>query len=115
LIFKEKEYFYFRNEINNLAHLVLEENKELNESLQLEDRKTFELQKSLIEEKSRLNKRIIVSETEKVYLQNQVDMYKSAHEDIAQRYNNLSIEFQKKVDLQDHLNQIGDLKRCVLS
>jgi hypothetical protein len=95
--------------------LVLEENKELNESLILEDRKTFELQKSLIEEKSRLNKRIIVSETEKVYLQNQVDMYMSANEEIAQKYNNLSIEFQKKVDLQDHLNQVGDLKRCVPS
>ncbi len=94
-----------------MAHLVLEENKELNESLILEDRKTFELQKSLIEEKSRLNKRIIVSETEKVYLQNQVDMYKSANEEIAQKYNSISIECQRRVDLQDHLNQIGDLKR----
>ena len=94
--------------------LVLEENKELNESLVLEDKKNFQLEKNHLLEVSRLSKRLIQLETEKLNLLNQIDVYKEANDQINQKFNDLSFELQKRVELQDHLNKIGDLKRYLI-
>ena len=91
--------------------MVLEENKELNESLILEDKKYFEFKKNHLQEISRLSKRLIVSETEKFKLLNEIDIYSAANEQMNQKYNELSIQLQKRIDLQDHLNQMADLKK----
>ena len=97
--------------MNNLAQLVLEENKVFGEKLMLEEKKCFDLQKIHVQEIGRLSKRIVISESERVNLQNQIDIYRSASDEISRKYNDLSVEFQRRVDLQDHLNQVGDLKK----
>lgn len=97
--------------MRNLAQLVLEENKVLKDHLEMEEQKLLEIKKSHIQEIGRLSRRIVISESERVGLQNQIDIYKSSTEEVLRKHNDLSVEFQKRIDLQDHLNQVGDLKR----
>ncbi len=69
------------------------------------------MEKHHIQELSRLSRKIVVAETEKVNLLNQLDVFKLANDDLVKKFNDISIDLHRKVDIQDHLNQIGDFKR----
>ena len=58
-----------------------------------------------------MSKRIIVNEAEKNELKNQNESIKLNHDETLRKYNDLLAESQRRVTLQDHLNQTGDLKR----
>lgn len=60
---------------------------------------------------SRLSKKIIVSESERVSLQNQLDLYKENHDVILSKYNDSSIEVQRRITLEEHLKEIGQLRQ----
>ena len=50
-------------------------------------------------------------ECDKTDLKNQVETLRTDMDDLFRKYNESVSESQRKVRLQDHLNQIGDLKR----
>ena len=58
-----------------------------------------------------MSKRIIVNEAEKSELKNQNETIKLNHDETLRKFNDLLAESQRRVTLQDHLNQTGDLKR----
>lgn len=64
---------------------------------------------------SRLAKKIIVSESERVNLQNQLDLYKDNHDVLLSKYNDSSVEIQRRVTLEEHLNQIGVLRQYIFN
>lgn len=105
------KYKLKRNQIRSQAQLVLEENKILSQQQELQERKLLEIQKNHIQEAGRLSKRIIVCEAERVNLLNQIDLLRANNEEILKKYNEYSIEAQRRVKLEDHINQVGDLKR----
>ncbi|CAF0754662.1 unnamed protein product [Brachionus calyciflorus] len=100
-------------QIKSQAELVLEENKYLSEKLRMEENKVYDSEKFKIEEVSRLSKRILICETERLELLNKIDLLESNNQEIIKKYNDISIETQRRIKLDDHLIQIGDLKRKI--
>lgn len=91
--------------------MVLEENIFLSEKLSLEEKKVYNSEKFKIEEMSRLSKRILNCEVERIDLLNKIDMLESNNQEIIRKFNETSIEMQRRVKLEDHLTEIGNLKR----
>ncbi len=58
-----------------------------------------------------MSKRIIVCESERVIMQNQLDLFRENHDVMLGKYNDSSVELQRRITLEDHLNKIGDLRR----
>lgn len=58
-----------------------------------------------------MSKRTILSETEKTDLRNQIETLKFNNEDLTRKQNELHAELQRRVTLQEHINQISELKR----
>lgn len=85
----------------------------LSQQLELHEAKLVEIQKSHIQEMGRLSKRVIVCEAERVALLNQIDVLTASNEELLRKYNDYSIEAQRRVKLDEHLNQVGDLKRKI--
>jgi hypothetical protein len=86
----------------------------LSQQYELQEKKLVEIQKAHIQETGRLSKRIIVCEAERVNLLNEIDLLRAKNEEILKKYNEYSIEAQRRIKLEDHLNQTGDLKRYTL-
>jgi hypothetical protein len=97
--------------IRSQAQLVLEENKSLVSQQELLEKKLLEIQKTHIQESSRMSKRIIIYESERVSLFNQIDILRSNNEEIFKKFNDTSLEVQRRIKLEDHLSQITDLKK----
>jgi hypothetical protein len=95
------------------AQLVLEENKYLSDNLQLEQKKLLETEKYHIQECGRLSKRIVVCESLKINLENQIDLLKENNVELMNKLNEMSVENQKRISLEDHMKQIGDLKKKI--
>ena len=95
------------------AQLVLEENKYLSDNLQLEQKKLLETEKYHIQECGRLSKRIVVCESLKINLENQIDLLKENNIELMNKLNEMSIENQKRISLEDHMKQIGYLKKKI--
>ncbi len=91
----------------------MEENVLFSQQLESEKNKSFDMEKHHIQELSRLSRKIVVAETEKVNLLNQIDILKSTNDNLVKKFNDISIDLHRKVDIQDHLNQIGDFKRFI--
>lgn len=91
--------------------MVLEENKFLSEKLSIEEKKVYNSEKFKIEEMSRLSKRILNCEVERIDLMNKIDVLESNNQELIRKFNETSIEMQRRVKLEDHLTQIGNLKR----
>jgi hypothetical protein len=58
-----------------------------------------------------LSKRIIVNDSEKNELKNHNESLKLNNDELLRKYNDLLADSQRKVSLQDHLSQTGELKR----
>ena len=57
------------------------------------------------------SKQIIIAESDKTDLKNQIQVLKSNFDDLLRKYNDAYAESHRRVTLQDHLNQTGELKR----
>jgi hypothetical protein len=44
-------------------------------------------------------------------MQNQLDLFRENHDVMLGKYNDSSVELQRRITLEDHLNKIGDLRR----
>ena len=102
-----------RSQIKNEALLVLEENQILKEHMELKEKQFVDMEKNHINEVGRLSKRIIISESEKVNLLNQLDLYKENHDELLKKYNDASVEANRRVSLEEHLIQTSELKRKI--
>lgn len=71
------------------------------------------IQKNQIQEVGTLSKRIIVNETDKTDLKNQIQILKANNDDLLRKYNDTLAETQRRVSLQEFLNQTGELKRLL--
>ncbi len=91
--------------------LVLEENQVLREHQDLLQKKILDIQKIHIKEIGNLSKRVIISDSDKADLQNQVETLKLNLDDLTGRYNDVHAESQRRVTLQEHMRQTGELKR----
>lgn len=60
-----------------------------------------------------MSKRIISIESEKTDLRNQIESLKLNHDELLRKHNDLFTETSRRVRLEDHLNQTGDLKRFI--
>lgn len=93
--------------------MVLEENKFLSEKLSLEEQKVYDSEKYKLEEISKLSRRILNCEVERLDLMNKIEMLETNNQEIIKKFNDTSIEMQRRVKLDDHLTQIGNLKRKI--
>ena len=90
---------------------MLDENKMLKEEIELMQSKLQDLQKNQIKEVGALSKKIIVSETDKTDLRNQIEVLKANYDELLRKYNETLSQSQRRIPLQEHLNQTGELKR----
>ncbi len=91
--------------------LVLEENQVLREHQDLLQNKILDIQKIHIKEIGSLSKQVIISSSDKNDMQNQITTLKFNMEDLTSRYNDLYTESQRRITLQEHMRQTGELKR----
>ena len=61
-----------------------------------------------------LSKRIIVNETDKTDLKNQIQTLKTNNDELMRKYNDTLVESQRRISLQEFLSQTGELKRYSL-
>ena len=93
------------------AEVVLEENNILRETLELKETRLIEVERSHIKEIGRLSKRLIVSESEKVNLMGQLDLFQENHDELTKKFSRASVELQRRITLEEHLKKTGDLQR----
>lgn len=60
-----------------------------------------------------MSKRIIVNEAEKDDLRNQIEAFKFNYDELNKKYTDCLAESQRRIRLQDHLTQTGDLKKQI--
>ena len=130
------------NEIRHHAMLVLEENQVLRENQDILQKRVLDIQKSHIQEGKQknkliyledssfvyllqfiskltkkivgnLSKKVILAESDKTDLKNQIETLNFNNEDLSRKYNEVFAEVQKRVTLQDHLRQTSDLNRKI--
>ncbi len=58
-----------------------------------------------------LSKRLVINEAEKSDFRNQIQLLKGDYDQLLRKYNDSVAESQRKVKLQEHLSQTGELKR----
>ncbi len=90
---------------------MLEENQVLREQIDLLQRRLLDIQKLHIQEIGTYSKKIIVIESDKNDLKNQIETLRSTYDDLLHKYNDAYAETQRRIPLQEHLNQTGELKR----
>lgn len=95
------------------AQVVLEENAILREQNELREARIIEIEKTHIKEVGRLSKRIIISESEKVNVQNRLELFTENHNEILKKYNETSVELNRRITLEEHLKITGDLKQKI--
>ena len=60
-----------------------------------------------------MSKRVLMCETDRVSLLNQIDVIRTNSEEILKKYNETSVEASRRIKLDEHLNQIGQLRRKI--
>jgi hypothetical protein len=58
-----------------------------------------------------LSKRLVINDAEKSDLKNQIQLLRGDYDQLLRKYNDSVAESQRKVKLQEHLAQTGELKR----
>jgi len=95
------------------AEVVLEENTILREQAALREARQVEMEKMHVKEVGRLSKRIIVTESDKVNLQSQLDLFAENHDELLKKLERCSQEMQRRMTVEEHLKVSGDLTRKV--
>jgi hypothetical protein len=99
--------------IENQAKLVLTENKVLNNELKLKEKQLSSLQILHTNIIGRFSKRVIICQTDRIRMLNQIDILKNSKEEIIEIYNNLSHEHSRCVKFNDHLLEIANLNQQI--
>ena len=93
------------------AEVVLEENSILREEGALREARLVEAERMHVKEVGRLSKRIIMSESDKVNLQGQLDLFAENHDELVKRLERCSLEVQRRITVEEHVKVSGDLTR----
>ncbi|KAL3858933.1 hypothetical protein ACJMK2_009182 [Sinanodonta woodiana] len=93
------------------ARLVLEENQNLLEQINIKDQKALDLQQVHMREISKLSKLLALQKEEKADSEKELEELRLKYKEIKHKHDNLVLENQDKITLEEHLNQISELKR----
>ncbi|XP_070188223.1 centrosomal protein of 89 kDa-like isoform X2 [Littorina saxatilis] len=100
-------------QLQEQARLVLEENQILIEQLDVQQNKVKDLCSTHVHEVSRLTKRLTTIETEKEEAERELDETRHKYKNVKQRYDKVLLESGSHMTMQDHINNVADLKRSV--
>ncbi|CAF2411488.1 unnamed protein product [Rotaria sp. Silwood2] len=99
--------------IKRQAYLVLEENKVLQEQLNLQTNKLTDVQKVQIQEVSNLTRRLMVIESEKTEVDRLLETMRIKNEDLRKQYEQLIIDNDHRMHVEDHVREINEMKRLI--
>ncbi|CAF0741166.1 unnamed protein product [Adineta steineri] len=97
--------------IKRQAYLVLEENKVLQEQLNLQTNRLTDVQKTQIQEVSNLTRRLMVVESEKTESDRILETIRIRNEDLKRKYDQLMLDSNHKIHVQEHMQEISEMKR----
>jgi predicted metal-dependent hydrolase len=118
--------FFVRENIKRQAYLVLEENKVLQEQLDLQTNQLTNIQKTQIHEGidlilfkkinfaclvSNLTRRLMIVESEKTEADRTLETVRIRNEELRKKYEQLIIDNDHRMHVEDHVREITEMKR----
>ncbi|CAF0906497.1 unnamed protein product [Rotaria sordida] len=97
--------------IKRQAYLVLEENKILQEQLNLQTNRLTDVQKAQIQEVSNLTRRLLIVESEKTESDRILETIRIRNEDLKRKYDQLMMDNSHRIHVQEHVQEISEMKR----
>ncbi|UJR28194.1 hypothetical protein I4U23_009445 [Adineta vaga] len=97
--------------IKRQAYLVLEENKVLQEQLNLQTNRLTDVQKTQIQEVSNLTRRLLMVESEKTESDQILETIRLRNEDLRRKYDQLMLDNTHRIHVQEHMQEISEMKR----
>ncbi|CAF1128948.1 unnamed protein product [Rotaria sordida] len=97
--------------IKRQAYLVLEENKILQEHLNLQTNKLTDIQKAQIQEVSDLTRRLMIIESEKTEADRLLETMRIKNEELRKNYEKLIMDNDHRIHVDDHVREISEMKR----
>ncbi|CAF2144262.1 unnamed protein product [Rotaria magnacalcarata] len=97
--------------IKRQAYLVLEENKVLQEQLNLQTNKATDVHKVQMQEVSDLTRRLMVIESEKTEADRLVQNMRIKNEELRNKYEQSIIDNDHRIHVEDHVREITEMKR----
>ncbi|CAF2815027.1 unnamed protein product [Rotaria sp. Silwood2] len=97
--------------IKRQAYLVLEENKVLQQQLDLQTNRLTDVQKTQIQEVSNLTRRLLIIESEKTESDRILETIRMRNEDLKRKYDQLMIDNNHRIHVQEHVQEISEMKR----
>ncbi|CAF0930328.1 unnamed protein product [Rotaria sp. Silwood1] len=97
--------------IKRQAYLVLEENKILQEQLNLQTNRLTDVQKVQIQEVSNLTRRLLIAESEKTESDRILETIRIRNEDLKRKYDQLMMDSNHRIHIQEHVYEISEMKR----
>ncbi|CAF0777451.1 unnamed protein product [Adineta ricciae] len=97
--------------IKRQAYLVLEENKVLQEQLDLQTNRLTDVQKTQIQEVSNLTRRLLIVESEKSESDRVLDTIRLRNDDLKRKYDQLMLDNSHRIHVQEHMQEISEMKR----
>ena len=118
----------FSEHIKRQAYLVLEENKVLQEQLDLQTNRLTDVQKTQIQEGiakcvkrsakflreilvSTLTRRLLIVESEKSESDRVLETIRLRNEDLKRKYDQLMLDNSHRIHVQEHMQEISEMKR----
>ncbi|CAF1317990.1 unnamed protein product [Rotaria magnacalcarata] len=97
--------------IKRQAYLVLEENKVLQEQLNLQTNRLTDVQKVQIQEVSHLTRRLMIVENEKTENDRILETIRMRNEDLKRKNDHLVMDSNHRIHVQEHVHEISEMKR----
>ncbi|XP_041123675.1 centrosomal protein of 89 kDa [Polyodon spathula] len=98
-------------QLRDQARLVLEENQVLMEQLEVQQAKAKDSHKQHLHEVSKLTKQLMLLEAEKETQQEELLECSKQREDFRSKYKHIKDNLENKVELNEHVSTVNDLKR----
>lgn len=98
-------------QIKRQAYLVLEENKVLQDQLDLQTNRLNDVQKNQIQEVSTLTRRLLIVESEKTESDRILETIKIKNDDLKRKYEQLLMDNSHRIHIQEHIQEINEMKR----
>ncbi|CAF0866434.1 unnamed protein product [Didymodactylos carnosus] len=97
--------------IKQQAYLVLEENKILQEQLDLQTNHLRDVQKSQIQEVSKLTKHLLLVESERTETDKNIEYVRLKNQYLTRRYEQLMFDSDHHINVEEHIKEISEMKR----
>ncbi|CAF1272609.1 unnamed protein product [Adineta steineri] len=97
--------------IKRQAYLVLEENKVLQEQLNLQTNRLNDVQKTQIQEVSNLTRRLMIVENEKTEGDRTLATIRIKNEELRKKYEQSIIDGDHRIHVEDHVREVNEMKR----